>query len=77
MKTAREWFKLLPPDVEKMAVENAEAYCDGDYIDLRYPSLGIAISATFSWIKSKQGIRFWVEIFQAAQRGEYERPGDA
>lgn len=63
MKTAREWFKELPDDIEKMAVENAEG---GDYPVIDFPtfeSLPDAIYTSFCWHDSPQGYEFWRNVF--------------
>ena len=62
MKTAREWFKELPDDIEKMAVENAES---GDYpiIDeCIFEDLPDAIYTSFSWKDSQQDFAFWSNV---------------
>ena len=63
MKTAREWFKELPDDIEKMAVENAE---NGNYPiidDEVFSDLPDAIYSSFCWKDSPQGFGFWKDVF--------------
>jgi hypothetical protein len=64
MKTAREWFKELPDDIEKMAVENAEKCPDGIIIDDRiFEDLSDAIEGSFTWIETPQGHDFWQNVY--------------
>ncbi len=64
MKTAREWFKELPDDIEKMAVENAEsAPCS--IIDSKiFEDLPDAIYTAFPWRHSTQGFSFWANVHE-------------
>jgi len=67
-RTAREWFKLLPDDIEKMAVENAEK---DNTLDLVIRSLHEAILLSFLFSGTAQGYDFWIGIYKAAKSGEY------
>ena len=64
MKTAREWFKELPDDIEKMAVENAEKCPDGNIIDeCIFNDLPDAISGAFTWCETPQDYEFWQNVY--------------
>ena len=70
LKTAREWFKLLPEDIEKMALENL--YAIHDETD-NFSSLAGALLICVQWNGSKQGLNFWKRIWEAALGGEYDK----
>jgi len=57
MKPRKEWFNLLPPDVEKMALENTKEW---QLNDVR-PSMDLALNA-FHWKSTSQGYDFWNAI---------------
>jgi hypothetical protein len=59
MKPRKEWFSLLPPDVEKMALENTDA---PSLLDKKVKSMYEAIGFAFTWVSSKQGHKFWEKI---------------
>ena len=58
MKPRKEWFSLLPPDVEKMALENTKESKLND----KCSSLGFALLDAFIWKNSPQGHDFWNAI---------------
>lgn len=60
MKTAREWFKELPDDIEKMAVENAEKY---HLADAPCKCLSDSIIMSFNWMGTPQGREFWQNVY--------------
>ncbi len=63
MKTAREWFKELPDDIEKMAVENAEnapvKLIDNEF----FKDLPDSLTGSFIWLSSPQGQNFWQNVY--------------
>ena len=60
MKTAREWFKELPDDIENMAVENVRSTVR---LDVEQISLPDAIISSFNWIETPQGHDFWQNVY--------------
>ena len=60
MKTAREWFKELPDDIEEMAIENAESADMAD--DSIFRDLMDAIGGAFVWKDTEQGHAFWSNV---------------
>ena len=62
MKTAREWFKELPDDIEKMAVENAESANYPITDEPAFHSLSHALSGSFIWSITPQGHAFWSNV---------------
>jgi len=57
MKTRKEWFSLLPPDVEKMALDNTKEW----KLDLECESMWWALCGV-DWKNTKQGHDFWNAI---------------
>ena len=64
MKTAREWFKELPDDIEKMAIAEAEnasyTLIDNECFD----DLPDALASSFNWTVSPQGHAFWANVHE-------------
>jgi hypothetical protein len=57
MKTRKEWFSLLPPDVEEMALEN-----NTWSLETKFKSMKSCLIFSFNWRKSPQGYDFWNEM---------------
>jgi len=59
MKTRKEWFSLLPPDVEKMALENTNVDLESKAFTMQE-----ALEGAFKWrfTPKGQGHDFWNTI---------------
>jgi len=58
---------MLPPDIKKEAIENT----DNIFLETEEVSLATALYTSFSWIKTKQGIWYWMNIAEMAERWEF------
>jgi len=56
-KTRKEWFSLLPPDVEKMALENTRGE-----LHTKSESMLNVLTKSFVWRNTPQGYDFWNAI---------------
>jgi hypothetical protein len=74
MKTVEEWFRLLPVSVRNKARTNAKNYGFG--LKNEAPSLHVAITISFIWIRTPQGHDYWSEISNLAERGYYDKKED-
>ena len=59
MKTIKEWFKELPPNVRQKAIANM----DKRDLTKRCDSLSSAILTAFYWADSKEGHYYWEEQY--------------
>ena len=59
MKTIKEWFKELPPNVSQKAVANM----DKRDLSKRCVLLSSAILIAFYWGDSKEGYYYWEEQY--------------
>lgn len=59
MKTAREFFEYLPENIRTKAIANATLCCT---IDENYESLEKAISGSFEWVDTPEGLLYWSGI---------------
>lgn len=68
-KATSEWFKELPPNLSRVATQNAIPMRLLD----KYSSLRGALAGAFVWSKSEEGFDFWFGISKALQ---YDEPLD-
>jgi len=61
MKKAKEWFKELPDDIEKMAVVNARKQ---GTLNMRCDSLIDSLYGSFPWKATPQGFSFWFNVVE-------------
>lgn len=72
MKTANEWYKDLPADIENLARKNSEG------LSLQYDSLRGAMTYNFRWCNAPEGYKFWFGVCRVIDRkGELRRELDA
>ena len=57
-RTSQEWFKELPRDIEKLALENTPI----ENLDIESTNLLSAILVSFTWADTPQGYEFWRNI---------------
>lgn len=59
MKTAEEWFKTLPEPYQTQAIENTNE----ERRVIKYNSLGHAITLSFNFRTSNEGIEYWKKMY--------------
>lgn len=66
MKTGREFLELLPPDIclawAKEAIHQHGRNHTEFVLDHKFESFEAFILGSFTWMDSKQGHDFWLEI---------------
>jgi len=64
MKTNREWFETLKPEIAEKAIKNTiEIGFNGkEELEEKSNSLKIALSCSFVWKYSPEGEAFWSDI---------------
>ena len=64
MKTAREWFKSLPKNLEEAALKNVYGH---EYLDRVYDTLHESMNNTLLWSGT---FKHWVAVYSYAQKAE-------
>jgi hypothetical protein len=59
VKTIKEWYEKLPDGYRERALENLNP----NRVNTRVESLHKAIQAGFHWNWNKEGIAFWVQVY--------------
>jgi len=64
MKTNLEWFNTLKPEIAEKAIKNTiEIGFNGkEELEEKSNSLNIALSCSFVWEYSPEGMDFWYDI---------------
>lgn len=57
-KTIKEWLQELPPGYRQLALKNMEEERQEHQAD----SMHDAINSAFTWVKTKQGLKFWDKV---------------
>lgn len=73
-KTIGEWIKigLSPADQEK-AKANLKQMKKNHQLDIKEDSLSSAILGLFTWEESKEGFKYWSNLYYAAWDREEEK----
>lgn len=75
MKTAREWFQCLRPDLRDRAIKNTITDGNG-LLGKKYVSFSETLGDAFMWDESPEGYEFWSKINLEAQDIEEGRKPD-
>ncbi len=86
MKTAREWFEKLRPDLRDRAIEATKKYpaVHGAKLSTKYPSMSEALWYSFKFIEESVAVdgdywssyKFWEKIYHEALDIEEGRKPD-
>jgi len=66
-KTIREWLETLPEPYRSQALENTEEYKLSEDKD---DCLSEAIESAFTWKLTKQGLQYWINVFDSVENAE-------
>ena len=66
MQTIQHYFSTLPENIKSIALERLT---NNDYL---VSSHSEAVSFGFRWYESKEGYRYWNNIFEQLKQQEYE-----
>lgn len=75
MKTAREWFQCLRPDLRDRAIKATKLRKFGSALGNRHKSFSDSLMYSFSWLKEAE-YGFWEKIYQEALDIEEGRKPD-
>lgn len=56
--TVEQWFKLLPPEIREKAI----SYTSGYRLERKEPNLEDALSGSFLYHESPEGVYFWSSV---------------
>jgi hypothetical protein len=66
MKTAKEWFQMLPEPYRTQALENSNG------LERQYESLPTALFVNFTWIDTPQKGEYWNDIHERSIDGKFD-----
>lgn len=69
--TITEWLEQLPEPARTQALNNTEVCPYPGNENKELPSLFLAISMGFIWHQTPEGINYWSDIHDRAQKGEF------
>ena len=68
MKPILEWYEQLPEPIRSQAIANCSSYYR------ERDCLHRAIGAGMIWCRTPEGFQYWSDVYDKAERGEFNKP---